>query len=258
MICKGDTMDATKKFNGRAIFYTVSRPSYAKELVDYMYRNYEITESSIIADIGSGTGKFAKQLLERGGQIYCVEPNEDMRRVAENELNEYENFHSIRGNAENTTLSGNFADFITVAQAFHWFDAIKFKQECLRIVKKEGKVILIWNIRDGFDSLNQELSQIYSDYCLDFKGFSGGIKKDDPRIKELFDNQYDYISFENPLYFNKENFIVRSLSSSYSLKEGDKDYEKYIKALTTLFNKYSNNGIVSVANQSVAYIGTVK
>jgi|GEM_PF-3662110 hypothetical protein len=27
--------------------------------------------------------------------------------------------------------------------------------------------------------------------------------------------------FDNPLFFDKEKFIVRSLSGSYSLKEGD-------------------------------------
>ncbi len=181
-----------------------------------------------------------------------------MRHAAENELNGYANFHSVPGSAENTTLGSNFADFITVAQAFHWFDVKKFRKECSRIIKEDGKVILVWNMRDCSDSLNQELFQIYSDYCPDFKGFGGGIKKDDQRIQELFDNQYDYISFENLLSFNKEKFIERSLSSSYSLKEGDKNYGTYIEALTALFNKYSDNGIVSVANRSAAYIGIVK
>lgn len=250
-------MDSTAKFNGRAAFYTASRPSYAKELIDYLYRDCGMTASSIITDIGSGTGKFAKQLLERGSTVYCVEPNEDMRRVAENELYEYKNFHSIQGSAENTTLSSNFSDFITVAQAFHWFDVDKFKRECSRIIKDEGKVILVWNIRDSFDPLNQELSQIYAAFCPHFKGFSGGIVKDDPRIRVLFDGQYEYTAFTNPLYFNREKFIERSLSSSYSLKERDEDYEEYIKALTTLFSRYSNNGVVSIANQSVAYIGTI-
>lgn len=251
-------MDTTAKFTGRAAFYASSRPSYAKELIDYLYKDCGLTTSSIVADIGSGTGKFARQLLERGSEVYCVEPNDDMRRVAETELCEYRNFHSIRGSAEDTTLSNNFSDFITVAQAFHWFDVEKFKQECSRILKDEGKVILVWNIRDGFDSLNQELSHIYATFCPDFKGFSGGIVKDDPRIGLLFDAQYDYTAFENPLYFNREKFIERSLSSSYSLKAEDEEYEEYIKALTTLFSRYSNSGIVTIANHSVAYVGTVR
>ena len=251
-------MDTTKKFDGRAKDYTASRPSYAIELIDCLYNTYGFSKSSIIADIGSGTGKFAKHLLERGSEVYCVEPNEDMRCVAENELREYANFHSVQGDAENTTLETGLVDFITTAQAFHWFDVKKFKKECLRIIKNSGRVFLIWNVRDNSDLLNQELYQIYTKYCPNFKGFSGGIEQDDPRIKEFFDGQYDYVSFDNPLYFDKEKFISRSLSGSYSLKEGDREYEEYMQALIAAFEKHANNGIVSIANQSVAYIGSIK
>lgn len=251
-------MDTTKKFDGRAGDYTVSRPSYAIELIDCLYSNYGVTETSVIADIGSGTGKFAKHLLEKGSEVYCVEPNDDMRCVAECELCGYTNFHSVQGNAENTTLGNGFVDFITTAQAFHWFDVKKFKQECMRIIKNNGKVFLIWNVRDNEDLLNQELHQIYSKYCPNFVGFSGGIEKDDQRIKEFFNGQYDYVAFDNPLYLDKERFIARSLSGSYSLKEGDKEYEEYIEALISVFDKYANNGVVSIVNQSVAYIGTIK
>ena len=251
-------MNTTKKFDGRATDYTASRPSYALELIDYLYSNCGITKSSMIADVGSGTGKFAKHLLDKGSEVYCVEPNSDMRDVAENELCEYQNFHSVMGDAENTTLKNDSIDYITTAQAFHWFDVSKFKQECSRIIKSGGAVFLIWNVRSNSDLLNRELFQIYSTYCPNFHGFSGGIEKDDQRIKEFFNGNYDYVSFDNPLLFDRERFVTRSLSSSYSLKEGDSEYAKYIEALNKLFDKYQNNGIVSVANQSVAYFGTIK
>lgn len=251
-------MDTTIKFDGRARDYIVGRPSYAEKLIKCLYRDYGISESSVIADIGSGTGKFAKHLLERGSEVYCVEPNEDMRSIAESELSGYKNFHSVLGNAESTALETGSFDYITTAQAFHWFDVKKFRQECLRIIKNNGRVFLIWNVRDNSDLLNRELYQIYSKYCPDFRGFSGGIEKDDPRIMEFFRGRYDYVAFDNPLYFNKEKFIARSLSGSYSLKEGDKEYTEYIEALNSLFDKYSDNRTVSIANQSVAYIGVVR
>ena len=123
-------MDTTRKFDGYAKDYTAGRPSYAEELITCMYEKYGISDRSVIADIGSGTGKFAKHLLEKGSEVYCVEPNEDMRHTAEKELNSYENFHSVSGGAEQTTLSDHFVDFITTAQSFHWFNVSKFRQEC--------------------------------------------------------------------------------------------------------------------------------
>lgn len=251
-------MDNTKKFDGRAKDYTASRPSYSKELIDCLYGNYELSEASVVADIGSGTGKFSKHLLDRRSEVYCVEPNGDMRCVAENELCKYKKFHSVAGDAENTTLKSNFVDCITTAQAFHWFDVLKFKQECLRILKNGGKVFLIWNIRDYADILNQEWHKVFSQYCPDFSGFCNGIERDDTKIKAFFDKGYDYVAFEHPLTFDRESFIKRSLSSSYSLKENNENYEPYIGALNELFDKYENNGVVSLSNQSVAYIGAIK
>lgn len=248
-------MDSSKVFDGYAKDYTIGRPDYAPALISCMYEKYGLSQSSVIADIGSGTGKFAAHLLVRGSEVFCVEPNDDMRSTAENELSGYKGFHSVRGDAENTSLEGCSIDFITTAQAFHWFDVARFKKECERILKPAGKAFLIWNMRDRNDALNKDMHQIYTRYCPDFLGFNGGIKEDDERIKEFFDNRYDVISFDHPLLLNKERFIARSLSGSYSLQSGDDSYDIYRKEIAAVFEKYAINGTVSIANRSVAYIG---
>ncbi|MBR2555863.1 MAG: class I SAM-dependent methyltransferase [Aeriscardovia sp.] len=250
-------MDNTKNFDGYANDYTVGRPQYAGELIDYLYSENNLTESSVIADIGSGTGKFTAQLLVKGSEVYSVEPNADMRRIAEKELSSYKNFHSVCGDAENTNLGERSVDFITTAQAFHWFDVQKFRAECARILNDGGKAALIWNVRNMSDPVNQELYKIYTKYCPRFRGFSGGIVKDDHRIKEFFDGKYDYVSFDNPLRLDRETFIARSLSGSYSIKENDEGYEEYIKAVLDVFDRHSDNGFVLLANDSVAYTGSV-
>lgn len=250
-------MDPTKKFDDRAADYAASRPSYPLPLIECLYHRYGLTSASVIADIGSGTGKFAKHLLDRGSTVYCVEPNEDMRRTAERELGKYAQFHSVAGRAEHTTLEADFADHITVAQAFHWFDVHPFKRECLRLMKKGGNVFLIWNTREEASPLNQESHQVYSRYCPDFKGFSGGITREDGRIQAFFANGYERLTFENPLYFDRTRFISRSLSSSYSLKEGMPGYEGYLEALNTVFDKYARNGVLTMEHQTNAYIGTL-
>ena len=244
-------------FDGYASDYTVGRPGYAPELLECMYGRYGMSRRSVIADIGSGTGKFAKHLIERGSKVYCVEPNDDMRHAAENELGSFGNFNSVEGDSENTSLDAGSVDFITTAQAFHWFDVERFRAECNRILRKNGKVFLIWNMRGETAGLNQEMFRIYTKYCPHFRGFNGGIKKDDERIAAFFGNGYEYISFDYPLYLDRERFIARSLSGSYSLKEGDKDYEEYLAEIIGVFDRYADQGIVTIANESVAYIGSI-
>lgn len=250
-------MDNTKKFNGIANEYTQSRPSYAAEFIECLFSKYGFADSSVVADIGSGTGKFAKQLLQKGCNVICVEPNTDMRLVAEKELCEYPKFNSVSGSAENTLLSNSSVDFITTAQAFHWFDAKNFKAECSRILKPHGKAFLVWNARNNKAPINQKLYKIFSEYCPEFKGFSGGIKPHDDRIKYFFDNNYEYITFDNPLYFDREKFINRCLSGSYSLKKGDCSFNLYIDAINKIFDEFESDGIVKIENQTVAYVGIV-
>lgn len=251
-------MDATKKFNGIANEYTQSRPEYAAEFIECLYEKYGFAKSSVIADIGSGTGKFAKQLLDKGSKVFCVEPNADMRIVAERELSYYPNFSSVAGSAEDTTLTDNSIDFITTAQAFHWFDTKSFKKECARIIKPGGKAFLIWNTRNENALINHQLHKVYSKYCPYFKGFSGGTKLHDDRIKEFFNDKYEYITFDNPLCFDREKFINRSLSGSYSLKKGDNDFDLYIEEINKIFDEFEADSIVKIDNQTVAYVGTVE
>lgn len=242
-------------FNGLADFYTKGRPSYPNELIEVLYKKYGLSEKSVIADIGSGTGKLSALLLDRGSTVYAVEPNDDMRAAAEKELSKYSKFVSVKGNADNTLLPDNFVDFITVAQAFHWFDTVKFRQECDRIKKENSKIVLIWNSRDMTCEFNRKSYKIYSKYCPCFKGFHGGMKVDDIRFSEFFQGEYRHISFDNPLMLTKEMFIARSLSASYSLQKGDEYFDDYIVLLEKLFDKYAADGLVQMKNITDAYIG---
>ena len=74
-------MDNIQNFSGLANDYIIGRPTYSNTFIESLYSQYGFTEQSVVADIGSGTGKFAKQLLDRGSFVYCIEPNDDMRKT---------------------------------------------------------------------------------------------------------------------------------------------------------------------------------
>lgn len=251
-------MDTTQNFSGLANDYEAGRPAYANALVESLYTKHGFSKQSVIADIGSGTGKFAKQLLDNGSTVYGIEPNDDMRNTAIKNLSRYDKFYPVNGTAAETTLDRNSVDFITTAQAFHWFDVRLFRKECKRILRKDGNVFLIWNMRDVSNEINQRSMEIYAKYCPDFKGFSGGIQKDDVRINEFFDGKYEYAEFDNPLFYDENKFISRSLSSSYSLKDGDEKYCDYLDALSKMFARYANHDVLTIANKTVVYWGKME
>ena len=54
---------STERFSNRVENYVKYRPGYPKEFIDYLYKNVGFSKQSIIADIGSGTGRISEVYL---------------------------------------------------------------------------------------------------------------------------------------------------------------------------------------------------
>lgn len=127
-------MKNTERFNNRVDNYTLYRPHYPKEIIPFLKKEIGLTEHSLIADIGSGTGISSEIFLDNGNMVYAVEPNIEMREAAEKMHKFDKNFISINASAEKTSLKDNSIDVIIAGQAFHWFDKTLAKNEFKRIV----------------------------------------------------------------------------------------------------------------------------
>ena len=244
-----------RKFDKKGELYAKFRPNYPADFFNYLYTNVGMTKNSVIADIGSGTGILSKHLLERCSKVYAVEPNEDMRKIAQNELQQFDKFVSVCATAENTSLDIKSVDFITVGQAFHWFDKPLFYNECKRILKDNGKIILVWNVRDSQNNLIIENAAIDKIYCPDFKGFSAGAADKD--LTNFFISGYDTRIFENIVILNEEQFIGRNLSSSFAPNEGDENYIPYVKALKSLFSRFCKGNSLAFGYLTYSYTGII-
>src|ERR1700744_6179959 len=121
--------DSTKRFTDRVSNYVKYRPGYPEEVVDHLEKECHLSAQSAIADVGAGTGIFTKLLLEKGYQVYAVEPNDAMREEADRQLSHFPGYHSMTGTADRTGLSAQSMELIVCAQAFHWFNTAETKAE---------------------------------------------------------------------------------------------------------------------------------
>lgn len=117
-----------------------------------------------MADIGSGTGILSKLFLENGNRVYGVEPNKEMREIAEGATAGNPLFVSVNATAEDTTIREASVDLVTVGQALHWFDSEFALTEFARILKLPGYLCVIYNDRNkqsefmkGYDQVIQNL-----------------------------------------------------------------------------------------------------
>ncbi|MGZ4098389.1 MAG: class I SAM-dependent methyltransferase, partial [Bacteroidia bacterium] len=154
-------MKIEERFNNRVDNYIKYRPHYPAAVYDYLLEENVLFNSSLIADVGCGTGISSDLFLKRGNKVFGIEPNGNMLKAATEYLSVFPSFIPIAANAENTTLPDQSIDVIICAQAFHWFNRQQAKAEFKRILKPQGNVVLMWNDRQ---TNTTDFLKVYEDF----------------------------------------------------------------------------------------------
>ena len=214
-----------------------------------------MTAGSVIADIGSGTGKLTELFLENGNPVFGVEPNREMRKAGERLLKNFATFTSVAAAAEETTLPNASVDFIVAGQAFHWFDRMRCRKEFARILKPGGWVVLIWNDRKTEATpFLHEYEKLLQNYATDYSKVDHK-NIDDMVVHEFFGYAPRKAKIPSAQHFDFEGLKGRLLSSSYAPDEGQPGHAEMLRDLETIFNARQQDGRVDFAYDTVAYYG---
>jgi ubiquinone/menaquinone biosynthesis C-methylase UbiE len=248
-------MDPVQRFSTRADSYARYRPGYPAAVIDILKSECGLSETSTIADVGSGTGILTELLLKNGNAVFAVEPNAAMRISAERLLVAYPQFTSVDATAEETTLEDNSLDLIIAAQAFHWFDRTKTRREFARILKPKGWVVLIWNER-RLDST--PFLRAYEDLLLRYGTDYQLVRHENvaTKIADFFaPSGFKLKNLENSQHFDFESLKGRLLSSSYTPEPDDPNFEAMLAELKKIFVGYQEGGMVTFEYETRVYYG---
>jgi SAM-dependent methyltransferase len=246
-------VDSINRFSSRVDTYVRFRPSYPGQIVETLERDCGFTRNSIVADIASGTGIFTKLLLEHGNRVFGVEPNAEMRRAGEEFLAGYPNFTSVTGTAEATTLPSSSVNFVTAAQAGHWFDRQKSRQEFRRILKSGGWAVLVWNERktDSTPFLRE-----YEDLLLRYGTDYREVRHEHTVVAEFFDPlPFQERTFDLQQVFGYGGVEGRLLSSSYAPGPGQPNHAPMLHDLRGIFDRHQQGGKVSIEYATRMFYG---
>jgi SAM-dependent methyltransferase len=247
--------NATSRFSDRVENYIRYRPGYPAEAIAALKDQCGLRPQHVIADIASGTGIWTRPLLENGNCVFGVEPNAEMRQAGERLLEQFPNFTSVTGTAEATTLGDARVDFVTAAQAAHWFDRAKARREFVRILKPGGWLVLLWNERliDTTPFL-RDYEQLLLTYGTDYKE----VRHE--RTTDAVNEFFDPAPFQQRIYTLRQDFDYagiegRLLSSSYAPGPEHPDYPPMMRELRRIYDIHADGGRVACDYKTRVYFG---
>jgi len=247
--------NATSRFSDRVENYVRYRPGYPAEVVHALKAECGLTPSQVVADIASGTGIWTRLLLENGNAVFGVEPNAEMREAGERLLAAWPKFTSVAGTAEATTLAGQSVDFVTAAQAAHWFDRKRARREFSRILKPGGWLVLLWNERvtDSTQFL-RDYEELLLTYGTDYEEVRH--ERTTSAVNEFFDPApFQERVFEMRQEFDYSGVEGRLLSSSYAPGPGHPRHALMLRDLQRIFDVSSSAGRVTFEYKTRVYFG---
>jgi len=251
----------TARFSDRVENYVRYRPGYPPEVLDLLRTECGLRPSHIVADIASGTGMFTRLLLENGNSVFAVEPNPEMREMGIRQLESLQSLESngrlvsVAGTAEETTLGSASVDFVTAAQAAHWFDLPRARAEFARILKPEGWCVLIWNERrTATTPFLRDYEQLLLTYGTDYKEVRH--ERTTAMIHEFFaPGSHQERVFSLRQQFDYEGTAGRLLSSSYAPLEGHPNHAPMMQELRRIFRNHATDNVVEFEYNTRVYYG---
>jgi SAM-dependent methyltransferase len=250
--------NATSRFSDRVENYVRYRPGYPPEALHVLQKDCRLEPHNVVADIASGTGIWTRILLENGNPVFGIEPNTEMRQAGERLLAEFPKFTSVAGTAEATMLPDRSVDFVTAAQAAHWFDRRPARREFVRILKPGAWLILLWNERltDSTAFLRQ-YEELLLKYGTDYQDVRH--ERTTQAVHEFFEPApFEERVFQLRQEFNYEGLEGRLLSSSYVPGPDHPKHALMMRELRRIFEDHAVDGRVTFDYKTRVYFGRSK
>ena len=148
--------------------YDDSRPA-PPEIIKKIILSWLGKAPNAVVDVGCGTGLSTIIWKDVAAEIIGIEPNDDMRAIADKNV-KCGGIDFKKGISNEINLPSDYADIITVSQAFHFMDIDSTLFEFHRVLRENGILaiydftlppIVGWEIEQAFLELRAKCTKIW-------------------------------------------------------------------------------------------------
>jgi SAM-dependent methyltransferase len=202
---------ASAGFGRSADAYDRARPEYPAEAIDWLWEALELAGGTPVIDVGAGTGKLTRPLLQRGADVVAVEPVEAMRRRL---VEAAPQAKALAGTAERLPIADATSHAVVAGQAFHWFANEAALAEFHRVLEPAGRLGLVWNRRRSEQPLQAAISKLLEPHRGDAPRHAFNVWRAVLTRTELFVGEGEHrVDFEQPL--DEDGLVDRVGSTSF-------------------------------------------
>ena len=137
-------------FGRAAVAYDRYRPGYPAELFDHVATECGLDASSVVVDVGAGTGLSSIGFAPRCSRLVCVEPSAEMAAIARARLGSFPGASVVEESFERWEPNVAEVQLLTAANTWQWLDPAVRWVKASRLLGSAGHLALIWHDLIGY------------------------------------------------------------------------------------------------------------
>lgn len=233
-------------FGAAAGAYESGRPDDPREAVDWMLAPVREPGRAVrVADVGAGTGKLTRTIVEAGAEVVAIDPDADMLSALREHVHGVPTFV---GTAERMPLPDASVDAVLLGQAWHWVDPVTASAEAGRALRQGGVLGLVWNIRDDSDPWVARLTgAMHGSHAEEMLAGEG------PRAADPFDG-LEHRAWTWTRSLTRAALLDMVASRSYVITVSEVDRAAILAAVSALFDERSLTEATGVEVVDLPYV----
>ena len=208
-------------FDEVAELYDRSRPRYPRQLFQNLVEYTGLESDARVLEVGCATGQATLPLAELGCEILCLEPGENLARIARVNFATYPKVKVQDSTFEAWPLEPDSFDLMICAQSFHWIQEEERFVKSAQLLRSGGCLAVAGN------SIALERSPLLREFEDDYRAHAPLLLAPPPMnwyskggpLVSLFEESHDFddvAEFHIPWSVSYDTAAYNSLLCTYS------------------------------------------